>query len=738
MSDERDSRPDAERLIAEGNRLEERGDVRGACERYASAVSRAPRHAGAHLNLGIGLESLGELERAAAAYETALELDPASPYPAYNLGKLAYRRGDAARAEALLRSAIARKPGFAEASVLLSSLLDAQQRAGEACELLDGAIAARPDYALAHYWRGNALIRLGRPEAALAAYQRAVALEPELAPAWCNLGNVLNDFGRREEARNALARALALDPASADAEVGLGNVHAAEQDFAQAAEHYRRSVALDPRHAQALVNLGNALKYEGRRAEALACFARALELEPASAQARWSNAMAQIPVMRAAGESLADSRRRFGEELEALERWFDASRAAAGAQAVGIEQPFWLAYQEQDNRALLARYGTLCARLMGEWQRLEGLRPAARRGGARLRIGIVSQYFREHSVWQAIIKGWLRALDPARFELSAFSLGGTEDRETAYARSRVARFVRAAGGLRHCADAIVAAQPEVLVYPEIGMDPMTQKLASLRLAPVQAVSWGHPETSGLPTIDLYLSAQAFEPEGAQAHYTERLVALPNLGCYVEPSAIEPIPPQRGQHEIAAGAPLLLCPGTPFKYAPEHDRVLVEIARRLGACRLVFFAYRSQSLDAILRERLAGAFGEADFQRFVRIVPWQTKAQFHGWLRSADVYLDTIGFSGFNTALQAVECGLPVVTLEGRFMRARLASGILKRLGLQELVAATAEEYIQTAVKLASDRAYREHISREIGKRRGRLFNDQAPIAALEDLLGGLR
>lgn len=70
---------------------------------------------------------------------------------------------------------------------------------------------------------------------------------------------------------------------------------------------------------------------------------------------------------------------------------------------------------------------------------------------------------------------------------------------------------------------------DVLIYPEIGMDKLTTKLASMRLAPVQVASWGHPETSGLPTIDHYLSAQGLEPEGVGEHHTERLVLLPQLG-----------------------------------------------------------------------------------------------------------------------------------------------------------------------------------------------------------------
>jgi predicted O-linked N-acetylglucosamine transferase (SPINDLY family) len=722
---------EADRLIAEGNRLEERGEVRAALEKYTAAVASAPQHAGAHLNLGIGLQALGELDAAAASYETALRLDPSSPYPAYNLAKLLHARGAHARAEELLRSALARKPDFGEAGVVLAAVLESLGRSADALAVLEQIVAKRPDFAMAHYWRGNALVRLARPDAALESYRRAVELDPRHAGAWCNLGNVLCDFGRTQEAAECLKRALALEPDAPDALVGMGNVHAAGQDMEQAEACFRRALARDRSYVQAHINLGNALKYQGRTAEALACFEAALALDAGSPEARWSRAMAQVSPVPGAGDDPAAERAAFGAAVDDLGRWFDAARTPLGAQVVGIEQPFWLAYQEQPNRELLARYGALCARLMSDWQARQHLPRPRMQKKKPMRIGIVSQYFRDHSVWQALVKGWLAGLDPQRFAVHAFWLGTGADRETDYARRRAARFMEGAGGLRGWAEAILAADLDALIYPEVGMDPMTLKLAALRLAPVQAASWGHPETSGLPTIDLYLSAQDFEPQGAEANYTERLVALPNLGCCVEPSHVEPAPAEPPQ------GPLLLCAGAPFKYAPEHDRVLVEIARRLGKCRLVFFTHRYAALSEKLRRRLAAAFG-ADFDRFVRFVPWQAKREFYGWLHAADVYLDSIGFSGFNTALQALECALPVVAREGRFMRGRLASGILRRIGMEDLVAATEEQYIETAVRLATDRSRRNELSRRIAARLRVVYEDRAPIEALQALLEAQR
>jgi protein O-GlcNAc transferase len=183
-------------------------------------------------------------------------------------------------------------------------------------------------------------------------------------------------------------------------------------------------------------------------------------------------------------------------------------------------------------------------------------------------------------------------------------------------------------------------------------------------------------------------------------------------------------------------PLLVCPGTPFKYAPRHDRVFVEIARRLGDCRFAFFTYRVPELSEKLRLRLQASFSAhgLDAGRYCVFLPWQSPAQFRGLMGSAHVYLDTPGFSGFNTAMEAVECGLPIVTREGAFMRGRLASGILKRIGLQELVARGEDDYIELAVRICRDGDYRAQLRRRIESQRSVLFDDPAPIRALEEFL----
>ena len=71
------------------------------------------------------------------------------------------------------------------------------------------------------------------------------------------------------------------------------------------------------------------------------------------------------------------------------------------------------------------------------------------------------------------------------------------------------------------------------------------------------------------------------------------------------------------------------------------------------------------------------------------------------------------------------------------MRGRLASGLLKRIGLPELIAVSEEDYIALGVRLAEDAGYRQSIRERIEALRHVLFEDLAPIRALEDFLTGV-
>ena len=141
------------------------------------------------------------------------------------------------------------------------------------------------------------------------------------------------------------------------------------------------------------------------------------------------------------------------------------------------------------------------------------------------------------------------------------------------------------------------------------MERSTAGRASLRRGPVQLPAWGHPDTTGLNTIDYYLSAEDLEPEDAQDNYVERLIALPHLGCFYKPVPVGDAVVDLHSLGIDPGSPLIVCPGVPFKYSPRHDRIIVEVARRLGGCQIVFFKHRLPKPCGEMRPRAPETFSE---------------------------------------------------------------------------------------------------------------------------------
>ena len=678
----------------------------------------------------------GRLAEAAALYRQVLAIDADHFDALHLLGVLADQSGNHRQAVELISKAVEREPAAFPAFNNLGLAHKALNNLDEACRAFEQAVALKPDYVEALGNLAFAYQAQGKLAEAMPLFRKVVALRPDSAEAHNNLGAVLQAQGKIDEAKACCQKAFAIRPDFAEAVLNLARLAEQQGKHGEALARYRDAVRIKPRWPEAQLCLGSELQAQGFLDEALACFDAALSLDPEYVEARWAQAMSQIPLVYDAGDDPERFRASFADSLGKLDRWFDERRSGEGYKVVGNQGPYYLAYQERDNRAIISAYGDLCARLMQRWRDDQGIDPINGAPQGPIRLGIVSAHIRDHAVWTAITRGWCQSLDRERFSLSLFHLGSVEDHETILARSRAHRFFGGFRDLRHATDTIVAQQLDAIIYPEIGMDPMTTKLASMRLAPVQIAAWGTPETTGLPTIDYYLSAEDFEPADGQRYYRERLVPLPHLGCAYQRLGVTPAHVDLAALRIDASLPLLICPGSAYKYAPEHDRVLVDIARGLGRCQLVFFTDQQANLSEKMKRRITGAFDEAglDFREHAAFVPWLSRAAFFGLLAQADVCLDTIGFSGFNTVMQAIESGLPLVTMEGRFLRGRFGSGILNRLGLSELVAKCDTEYAQLAVKLGNDPAYRSEVRRRIETSREILFDDVAPVKALETCL----
>ena len=340
---------------------------------------------------------------------------------------------------------------------------------------------------------------------------------------------------------------------------------------------------------------------------------------------------------------------------------------------------------------------------------------------------------RDHTVGQFLL-GWLEGHRRDRFEIFCYHIGNDTDAVTDRIRARADVFHQVGGHLEAAAGRIAADPLHLLVYTDIGMNALASQLAALRLAPVQCKGWGHPVTTGLPSIDYYLSSDLMEPDDAAAHYSETLVRLPNLALHYTPPPLPARPLARPDLGLRDDAFVYLNSQSLFKNLPQHDDLYPRIAREVPHAQFVFISHSRPAVTERFRDRLARAF-DAHGLPADRFCHFTRRLDFQGFLSlnlASDALLDTLEWSGGKTTLEALGCGLPVVTCPGRFMRGRHAFAMLRMMGIARTVAADKDEYVRIAVRLAHDPHLLAEMRSEIAGRRDRLYRDTAFIGALED------
>jgi protein O-GlcNAc transferase len=637
----------------------------------------------------------GNAPLARAAALDLLGSDPGDA-AAHHLAALAFRdMGDAASALGHLRQAAMRAPGWEEPWLDLASL-----------------------------WRAA-----GNDAAAAIALEHALALAPSDPDTWYDLGNARMGLDRPGDAAAAYRRSLRLRPRHADTLHNLGIAEAALGHCDQAVKALRAAAAADPADGRAFGTLGNVLLSTGNVEAARAGYLRAWRAG-GDAGARVKRALA-LPIIPGSREEIEHTRARLAGEVAQLQD--EGLRLDDPVAQVG-QTCFYLAYHAQDDRPLqqqvAAFYRKACPDLL--FTAPHAARPPRPARGRRLRIGFVSAHFHGHTIAR-LNEGLIARLDRSRFDPVLVCATKRDDamrRRLAAAAGSVLQLPT--GDLAAAREAIAAQELDLLYYTDIGMEPFTYFLAFSRLAPVQTLTWGHPDTTALPGIDWFLSCDAMEPEGAQAHYAEPLARLPGPTVWYPRPVLPQRPKRRAELGLPEGATLYVCPQSLFKLHPDFDPVLVEILRRDPRGVLVLL----QGPQPAVARRLLDRLGRAgpDVAQRVRLLGTLSTPDFLTLTAVCDVMLDPLHYSGGNTSLEAFAVGTPIVTWPGGFMRGRHTCGFYRLMGYEELVARDHAHYVELAVRLGTDAAFRRRATAAILDACPVLFENDATLHALEDFL----
>jgi predicted O-linked N-acetylglucosamine transferase (SPINDLY family) len=573
-----------------------------------------------------------------------------------------------------------------------------------------------------------ALRDAGRVDAAAEQLQAAVDAFPDDADAHAELGLTLALAGRTEDAIPHYRRALALAPQDAFAWSNLGAAHMQLSQEADARTCFRRVLEIQPDQPQAQRNLGNLLKQLGELEEARALLLKASERDKSLELAIQAH-LALSPILRSEAD-IEVQRQGYAEGLEAL--------AALPGQfqyrgEKGHLPWFRLAYHGRDDLALATRTGEVLRKKVVVEPSPPSSQPAwtpPAATGRRIRVVFCSEFFHEHTIGR-LNRGHIRHLDRQRFEVVV--LHGAHSKADAF-RAEFDRLADAAHVLpldpAQQRQVVRRLAPDVLYFTDTGMSAQTYYLAQARLAPVQATTWGHPDTTGLDTLDYFVSMDAAETEGSEAFYGERLVRLPRMSSFYEPPPPPP-PVTRATLRLPEAGTLYGCPQSLFKFHPDFDPVLAAIAEGDPDGRIILLEAASPSWTEALRTRWAAT--HPILLEKVLFVPRLSYLGFLALQAHMDVLLDPLHFGGGNTLYEAMEPGTPMVTLPGRFLRSRLALAAYRQMGVEDAPIATdVDDYVRIALALGRDAGRRDSLkARLAAAAREHLFEDPGAVRGLE-------
>ncbi len=683
----------------------------------------------------------------------------------------AFARGDDAAVLRELDSVSTAQPATLE---LLAIGVNAALRAGNlerACGWLEQLHAAEPQQAqftrllsITHNNLGTRRLQAGDLSGASAGFAQALLLWPDNPEALFNRARLAIDARQQARALVDLERLLILrprDPAvallRAETRIALGAddpqaelLAAVGPEGLRAVEPLRTALAMADGGASdaalalalqqsaatrllAIADVACRLADNSAAAAAREVYAHVAKLAGRRAPGLYARIAAQLslPQVYVDAPAMVGAREGFGAGLDALEEAFSA--AALGATDPILEQLAWsnqlLAYQGHDDRALATRYAGLLER--GAQVFAPELRERPRgSGSARRRIGFVSAAFRNSTIG-AYFARWVESTTRAGHETVVVQLPPAWDATTERIGASASRLLRPQGSLRELAQQIRAQSLDLLIYPDLGVDGRISVLAALRLAPRQAMAWGHPSTFGLSTIDAMFSCAAMEPTQAPAHYAERLLTLPGIGTdYLRPTPAPPI--AREALGLPAGR-CYLVPQSPSKVHPDSDPVLAAIAASDADGSIVLFQGERPGTTRLLRARLASALraAGADPQRQLRFLPMTDRPRFLAICAASSVMVDTPHWSGGNTTIDALLSGLPVVALPGTLMRGRQSAAMLERLGIAELVCSEPAAQVMQALAVAGDDDYRRALRARIGAGIDTMLDGRDALCALQ-------
>ncbi|ETW09324.1 hypothetical protein, variant [Aphanomyces invadans] len=356
----------------------------------------------------------------------------------------------------------------------------------------------------------------------------------------------------------------------------------------------------------------------------------------------------------------------------------------------------------------------------------------------RPRIGFVSEFYQTQPISHCM-HDLVERLNRSQFELFVFAVSTPQSAKLPALTDGVEHVIGLPEGVGPSADEIRRHDLDVLVYADVGSDKLSFFLSFANLAPIQA-AWGlgHPETTGVPAID-YMVTSEYEHLSFHDHYTETPFPLKGMGIYLK----EPLTPHISTYANSSPddvrATLTQAFHLPSEYRfyfvpeplvnvhPDMDSIVRRILKRDPIGHVFFLTPpKNSKWKHAFTERIKLQPG-LPAHRIHLIIDALDDISTFALLRACDVHLANLYTNKFYHTLEASAAGVPTITLPGELWRSRIPLGLLKHINVLDTVATTPAEYVQLAVRAASDRSFRHQVVGKLQKYAPKLYGDDEAV-----------
>ncbi len=653
---------------------------------FRQILKESPDHPDALHFLGISLSQQNKNEKAIELIQKAIGINPRNPTYFNNLGRI-----------------------YAQ----LNRDADATKAFAKALEIDSGFVEA-------YYNRANLKGSKGNFDGAQADLEKVVELAPQHYNAWYNLGNNHLSRGNYQSAINSYQKAIAANPNFVAAHNNLGIVLQEWDRWDEALQHYRKALGLDPQYLEAQRNLARAFEAQGKISEAVKCYDVIINAEAENPGNRFHRDILS-PVIHPDNQSIDNYRLKLDQTLEQYLQGptqFNLNQI----DDYSLEPPSNLIYQGCEDRSIKEKFARLFEHLLVEREFTQS--------GSKIKVGFVVTPGHE-GVFIEGMRGIIAELNRNDFEVALVcSLpNGPKILQPAVVGSKT-HIVGIPTSLPNAAKVIVEQRFDILYFWEVGTDSMNYFLPFYRLAPVQCSSWGWPITSGIPTMDYFISADHLETSKSEQFYTEKLVKMKRLPVFYYHLPLPEQPPPRGHYGLPQEANIYLCNQNLRKIHPDFDWFVASILEQDRKGMVAFIQDKHPNITDLLKSRIVNSYPQISNR--IRFLARMPEGDYLGLLSRANVILDTLHYTGgANTTYDAFAVGTPIVTLPTQYHRGRYTSAAYEQIGITDCVASSKEEYVEIAVRLGQDREYSRQMGQRIKEASPEVFEDKRVVQELE-------